>query len=155
MDGLFRIGCDVWIYAERGVQALKEHNLFELISKFFAYLRSSSLCRRTSFCPKTRTGQHSIRLLWIRYTLTDTELILRTWGIRRIDLQTLRTWGRITPPEIDPGRGIRFHLECVEGAVLRYLHHMKGSVHFVMLLGEATGLDLITPFLGTGRPSPL
>ena len=134
---------------------MKEHNLFELIGRLVAYLRNGSARCRTSFCPKTRTGQHSVRLLWIRYTLTDTELILRTLGTRRIDLRTLGTWSRITPPSVYPGRGIRFQLECVEQVTLRHLHHMSGGVHFVMLLGEATGLDLITPFLGINRPSPL
>ena len=133
---------------------MEEYNVFELIDKLIAYLQRRSYRRRTSFCPKSRAGHHRVRLLWIRYTLTDTELILRGLRTHRIALEDLRLWGRVTPPEVRPTGRIRFFsLVGLEFATLRFLGRMRGGTHFVMLLGEALRLDLISPFLGAA-PSP-
>ena len=130
----------------------KEFNIFEATGKLVTYLRGKVRRRRTSFCRKTKDGHHYTGLLWLRYTLTDTELVIRTLSERRVDLRDLRLWARNTPPEICPGRSIRFTLE--DGCVtLKYLNLVGSGTHFVMLLGEATGLDLITPFLGTKSPN--
>ena len=133
---------------------MKEHNLFELIGRFIARLRRAFYRHQTSSCPKSRAGHHSVRLLWHRYTLTDTELIARgLWTTRRADLQTLRVQSRMIKPEIRPGKYIRFTVDGAEELILRRLHYMAGGVHFIMLLGKATGLDLIGPFLGTEEDS--
>jgi len=134
---------------------MKEYNLFELIGRLIAFLRKGPRRNRTGFCPKTRAGHFSISFLWLRYTLTDSELIIRTFGVRRIALKDLRIWSRVTPPEVRPGQRIRFTLECAERVTLRLLGHMPGHTHFVMLLGEAAGLDLITPFLGVEASSAM
>lgn len=127
---------------------MKEHNLFELIGRLLTYIRKRLHRTQTNPCPKTNAGHRSINFLWFRYTLTDTELIFRTLGTRRVDLRTLRIQSRVTPPLIHPGKSLRFTIDGAEYITLRHLHYMEGSTHFVLLLGKATGLDLIEPYLG-------
>ena len=131
---------------------LYEDNLFLHIGRLIAFLRRNFHRRRTAFCRKNRMGHHFVSLLWLRYTLTDTALILHMFGTRRIDLHTLHLCSRISPPDIRPGRRIRFPLDGTDHAALWFLGRMAGNIHFVMLLGEATGMDLITPFLGGLNP---
>lgn len=86
--------------------------------------------------------------LRIRYTLTDTELIVRRLGTRRYDLMDLKQANLAEPPLIKPGQKIRFITDGGEYLTLRRLRTMEGGTHFVMLLSGATGLNFIERFLG-------
>ena len=91
--------------------------------------------------------------LRVRYTLTDTELIVRRMRSRRANLRDLKQWSLVVPPRVKPGRKIRLTIEDTNHITLRHLRSMEGGTHFVMLLSEATGLGLIEPFLGVEPPT--
>ena len=85
--------------------------------------------------------------LRIQYTLTDTELIVRRFRQRHINLEDLRQWNLISPPQAKAGRNIRLTSGDSDHITLRFLRAMEGGTHFVMLLSEATKLPLIELFL--------
>ena len=86
--------------------------------------------------------------LRIRYTLTESELHVRVWRQRQFNLKDLQQWNLSEPPRIKPGRKIRLAIDGTSYLTLRRFRTMEGGTHFVMLLSEATGLNLIEPFLG-------
>ena len=86
--------------------------------------------------------------LRLQYTLTDTELVIRRWKRRHYNLKDLKQWNLDSPPHIVPGRKIRLAGDGTEHITLSRLSTMEAGTHFVMLLTEATGLNLIEPFLG-------
>ena len=89
-----------------------------------------------------------VLLLRMRYTLTQTGLIVRYVGMRRVPLRELRISCRMIQPEITPGRTVRLYAEN-ETMTLRLLQCFDGGAHFIMLLGADIEQNLIEPFLGT------